>query len=653
MSVTSDGQTGPHHLVPPPWIKTLYYTFAAPFYVIAAIAALAPFFLHPLVRFALSSVMCPGGCDTLRSDGADYWEMLTPFFADAPERMAIPLAIAGLLILFGAAAFGTILLFGRRVRVQQSLRNSEATTSGARQKGVYVLYLRPFLEDRRSSLRNQMGVVSQFMHGGRISLEAAISLAIHPRRLIAIGDQFRTIGAEKISVDDAIWFDTFKRLARNAEAVIMIPGYRRSTAQEIDFLFASPEILAKTIFIQPECREGDAHWRDWVAYMEAARKQGLPLPPAQVEGQIFFRSPNGEILSHVGNEFDENDIDLLVRRATRGESDTHGLAQPGVARDRDRSVARGPVSKLIGWLGPRGSIALAMLLMVPILLVLNATAANRSDQIQGEIAANPIAARYYPCARRLANLATMPADKIECARDAALRGLDALPQVADEALARGDGGEAERIYRRAISAMMSSVRIPEDDLIDFVSNDLRNGLGVLFRVPSLEDDADFWERETDPSGPESPLREFVGDQEAIGLLCGRLLPRGDGLKVAAVQNARVTAMETIFTRLGRAYEAAGQTDLALANYRKRLLTIMFGLYNAPPDERLRADLAAAIADLGRFPSNNVPWDGVLAQMHIQIADDDPLVALVQEIQTAVPATGGGVPPNVAAVHSTP
>ncbi len=220
--------TGTHDLHPPPWLTAMYSAFAAPFIILAALAPLA------LYLWARDS--------GIRS--------LVNTAIDSPLKANVLLWTIGGILLCGIAAFATILLFARHARRTQRTRNKFATESGGQAREPFVLYLRPFVEDRRSFVPNSFGDTARFMYGTSIPLEVSLSLALHPdHHLVAIGDKFGSLGADKISVSDATWFDTVKTLAKSADALIMIPGYRNSTAQEIDFLFASPDLLAKTIFI--------------------------------------------------------------------------------------------------------------------------------------------------------------------------------------------------------------------------------------------------------------------------------------------------------------------------------------------------------------------------------------------------------------------
>lgn len=262
-----------HDLETPGWIAALYHALALPFLLLALITPV-PGLLWQFAR-ALSSPIL----DYLTADSARLWLLAW---------------VVLLILICGLASFGTILLFGAHARAGQRKRNEDLSRVATGVADPFVLYLRPFREDRRTRLDNPFRGASLFMHGNRISLEMFLSLALHPaRRLIAVGDKFRTLGADKLSVNDAGWFDTMKALAEKAEAIVMIPGYRGATAQEVDFLFATPTLLSKTIFVQPACGRRSRQWRDWVSYVAAAKRHGIPLSEPTTHGQLFFRAAKG------------------------------------------------------------------------------------------------------------------------------------------------------------------------------------------------------------------------------------------------------------------------------------------------------------------------------------------------------------------------
>lgn len=177
------------------------------------------------------------------------------FFAVGFEvigRHPVYFLVALVFLVSSLAFFAYYRLFLRR---RQDALNAEVPASDG-MLARYVLYLRAFSGSGRIRTATfGESWLTKSIIGNRWSIEHALSVAVHPTwRLLAIGDKHRTIGASKITTDDADWQDEFRARAAAAEQIFLLPDVSPSLMWEMRTIQSDPTLAAKTLLVMPPAR---------------------------------------------------------------------------------------------------------------------------------------------------------------------------------------------------------------------------------------------------------------------------------------------------------------------------------------------------------------------------------------------------------------
>lgn len=183
----------------------------------------------------------------------------------------------------------------------------------------YSLYLRPFFTDGHltadegfaRTLSFDVNEIADF--GLKRDLEAAAARALEGHApLLSLGRPNDRLGAGRIETDDENWRALFDLLISHAARVIMVPIGQPATMEEVRRIAATPELLAKTIFVRPANRRNrdfnfapDPAVKSIGAMWDWTRTQVddvLPTFPAFRGGARLVTFPDGEeALEYRGN----------------------------------------------------------------------------------------------------------------------------------------------------------------------------------------------------------------------------------------------------------------------------------------------------------------------------------------------------------------
>jgi hypothetical protein len=116
-------------------------------------------------------------------------------------------------------------------------------------------------------------------------------------RLIGLGGQVEHIGAGRVSVDERAWRDAVRTLMEHARLIVMLPGAREGTLEEIEMVLGS-DLVRKTVFLDPPnvgARGRFDHAGEWRKVQAVFAAKGFELPDEDRRGALLFygreRSP--------------------------------------------------------------------------------------------------------------------------------------------------------------------------------------------------------------------------------------------------------------------------------------------------------------------------------------------------------------------------
>jgi signal peptidase I len=221
-----------------------------------------------------------------------------------PRRLPAPIAITSW-IMFGVSLI-CVLAYRIQIRRTQRRLNDEIARSPLNERERVVLYLRPFATSGRLNVNNRIHrIFDRWIIGTWIDAELALGYALEGQfTLIALGHDPRGFGAAKLSVDDVDWFDHMKRLAEQADIIVLVPLCRPSTMAEARFLASRSDLIAKTLVLMPPMRKGWIYrlvgrGRTTRRMWDAGRRDletCLQLPGYARRGGWFRFSPDGQLL---------------------------------------------------------------------------------------------------------------------------------------------------------------------------------------------------------------------------------------------------------------------------------------------------------------------------------------------------------------------
>jgi len=216
-----------------------------------------------------------------------------------------------------AAALSTLAIRLRRrdyARIQESRDQFAIAIAAMLERGEtpppYSLYLRPFFTDGHltdnEGLRTFSFDVTEIADvGQKHDLERACAQALEDSApLISLGRPNARLGAGRIETADENWKALFDQLVIHAARLIMVPIGQPATLEEVKTIAATPDLLAKTVFVRPADRRSSKFtfkpdptvksvrgmW-EWTRHEVADRLPGFP-PFAGGPRMITF--PAGE-----------------------------------------------------------------------------------------------------------------------------------------------------------------------------------------------------------------------------------------------------------------------------------------------------------------------------------------------------------------------
>jgi signal peptidase I len=142
-------------------------------------------------------------------------------------------------------------------------------------------------------------VLDRLLVGPFWDLEFALAFALEPTLpLVAIGNKGDSLGASKLSTDDARWQHVFAGLAERARLIVLVPFASPGTLYEISRLASNGSFLRKTLWVMPptylgtrallRALVGRSHRRRWRNTQKALAKDGIALPPYNRRGGLFL-----------------------------------------------------------------------------------------------------------------------------------------------------------------------------------------------------------------------------------------------------------------------------------------------------------------------------------------------------------------------------
>jgi hypothetical protein len=226
------------------------------------------------------------------------------------------------LLLVVSGLIGAVLNMVRTLEIEseQRRRNVRANRIVERSTDTepqqFWLYLRSFGTTARVDSQWHLSEESE-----RLDIETVLEKAIGPHaELIALGARTEpeVLGAGRLYVPDAKWFERFRKLAVQATRIVILPSSHGSALDEIRWLKQGGH-LARCLFLMPETASGRwgfdfsfpttvrvathvaaiDHERDWESAVRAVKDTaGIQLPPYENSGAIFSLNTDGTVRNY-------------------------------------------------------------------------------------------------------------------------------------------------------------------------------------------------------------------------------------------------------------------------------------------------------------------------------------------------------------------
>lgn len=184
-------------------------------------------------------------------------------------------------------------LYGQRARDLEAEAIFQAVRAG-RPAPPYSLYLRPFastdsIEDYGAAIAVPGAGLA--LSGERFELEAQVERATRRLgRLIGLGGQVEHIGAGRVTVGERAWREAIRTLMENARIIVMLPGARQGTLEEIEMVLGA-DLVRKTVFLDPPnlgASKRFDHAGEWKKVQAAFAAKGFELPDEDRRGSLLF-----------------------------------------------------------------------------------------------------------------------------------------------------------------------------------------------------------------------------------------------------------------------------------------------------------------------------------------------------------------------------
>ena len=243
---------------------------------------------------------------------------------DATSRQPSLFLVAVFFLITSLSFFAYYRVFLRR---RQDVLNAGAARADEASRSV-VLFLRAFSRGHRIRVLTFAGSwLTKSIIGNRWSIEHALSVAVHPDWvLLAIGDKYRTIGAAKITTEDAHWQQEFGARAGSVDQIFLLPDVSPSLLWEMRAIADDPTLAAKTLLVMPPERSSlilrafgvirGRNARYWGRVRRGWAREGWHLPEYRACGALL-RLRDGEIRIVAGDI--GNFEPAVVQRAIRDE----------------------------------------------------------------------------------------------------------------------------------------------------------------------------------------------------------------------------------------------------------------------------------------------------------------------------------------------
>ncbi len=215
-------------------------------------------------------------------------------------------------------------LMGQRARDLEAQAIYDALRDG-REAQPFSLYLRPFLSTGAFSERETVAATGALqglgLAGVTFELEAQVERAARRiGKLIGLGASLEHIGAGRVVVSEEEWRQAVRLLMRKARLIVMLPSSRPGTLAEIDMVLSDPELVGKTVFLDPPNLADSPydHHGEWTAVQAAFAAQGFSLPPEHRGGLLlhYGRSKTPELKERLEIDADDR-IERLFNRVLK------------------------------------------------------------------------------------------------------------------------------------------------------------------------------------------------------------------------------------------------------------------------------------------------------------------------------------------------
>lgn len=167
----------------------------------------------------------------------------------------------------------------------------------------FALYLRPFALERifgeyQKELMLPHTLLVQMLLRQKVSFDFILQnhFSSFDMTLVSIGAPTGEEGAGHVVTTDASWQETFRKLAKRARSIVVVPGIQPGIMSEIRWLRFSG-LLVKTVFFKPK-EYPEAEWRKVQELYE--QKECIDLPeysPKQLSFRLYSSGRHYDLIT--------------------------------------------------------------------------------------------------------------------------------------------------------------------------------------------------------------------------------------------------------------------------------------------------------------------------------------------------------------------